>query len=65
MPQDAGVAKQLRNTLGVSFQFTPVKGFVIGVGGDYTHQYAAPLAGRIDYYSFNVNIGSDLLLVLP
>lgn len=64
-PLDVGTAKQLRNTLGLSFQFTPVAGVMISVGGDYTNQYTAPLSGRIDYYSFNVSFGSDLLLASP
>lgn len=65
LPWDRGVEKNLRNSVGVGFQFMPVAGLVIGVGGDYTYQYAVPLRARIDYYTFNVSIGTDMFLSLP
>lgn len=65
VPQDRTVEKNLRNTVGVSFQFTIYPGFTATLGGDYTNQYAAPIAARLDYYTVNVSLGSNMFLNLP
>ena len=65
LPQDPGIAKSLRNTIGLGFEFLPVSGLSINVGGDYTYEFAAPIRNRIDYYSFNVSLGSNLIFGLP
>lgn len=65
VPQDATIAKTLRNTIGLGFEFLPIQGLSINVGGDYSYEFAAPIRSRIDYYSFNVSLGSNLIFGLP
>lgn len=65
LPWEPGIAKNLRNTLSLGFQFLPVPGLSINLNGDYTYEYAGPLRSRIDYFSLGISLGSNLIFTLP
>lgn len=65
LPQDPSIPKNLRNTLGVGFEFLPIPGLSITLNGDYSHEYAAPIRFRHDYFSVSIGVGSNLAFGLP